>query len=96
MVSRVQKWRFIYKYSIVNYKDGISLFKMASRLTCDHGDISDEKIGDYKLISKELLSVFVEKIYLYQDKRVEIKLRYQDLINQCVIMLVSLREEETL
>lgn len=72
------------------------LQKLSKELLIYNGDISDEKIEDYKLISKELLSVFVEKIYLYQDKRVEIKLRYQDLINQCVIMLVSLREEETL
>lgn len=72
------------------------LQKLSKELLIYNGDISDEKIEDYKLISKELLSVFVEKIYLYQDKRVEIKLRYQDLINQCVIMLVSIREEETL
>ena len=30
------KWLFVYKYSIVNYKDGISTYKVASHLTCEY------------------------------------------------------------
>ena len=32
---QVLKWRFVYKYSIVNYKYGILIYKVASRLTCE-------------------------------------------------------------
>ena len=33
LASRLQKLRFVYKYSVVHYKDCISFYKVASRLS---------------------------------------------------------------
>jgi hypothetical protein len=33
LAFRIQKLRFVYKYSVVGYKDGFSIYKVASRLS---------------------------------------------------------------
>jgi hypothetical protein len=35
LASRLQKWHFVYKYSVVGYKHCISVYKVASRLSID-------------------------------------------------------------
>jgi hypothetical protein len=38
LAFRIQKLRFVYKYSVVGYKDGFSIYKVASRLSIKRGN----------------------------------------------------------
>ena len=39
LASGVQNWRFVYKYSLFNFKTSISDYKLASRITTQRAEL---------------------------------------------------------
>lgn len=72
------------------------LLMLSKELFIHRRSISDKKIADYKVITKEMLAAFIDKIYLYRNNRLEIKLRYQNLLDQCFILMEELKEDGTI
>ena len=62
------------------------LLKMAKEILV-YENIINQKEEDYKVVTKELLTAFIEKIYLYPNNRIVVTMRYQDLLDHCIGML---------
>ena len=72
------------------------LLMLSKELFIHRSSISDKNFADYKVITKEMLAAFIDKIYLYQNNRLEIKLRYQNLLDLCFILMEELKEDGTI
>ena len=55
--SPIQKWRFVYKYSVVSYKGRFLIYKVASRVTIEFSI-------HHNIIYRNILFGFANKLYI--------------------------------